>query len=156
MQITVDDIYNIDLSEHAGDLDIIQTPDGSYHLIHDHQSYRVELLSHDMNAKTMTLSINGHEVALQIKDKSDELIEQLGFELAATQKVKDIKAPMPGLVLDILTEVGATVEEGTPLLILEAMKMENVIKSPGEGVVKSINVNIKDAIDKGSIMIEME
>jgi biotin carboxyl carrier protein len=63
---------------------------------------------------------------------------------------------MPGLVLDIMIKPGQTIEKGTPLLILEAMKMENVLKSEGDGVVKSIEVIKTQAVDKGQILIEME
>lgn len=50
--------------------------------------------------------------------------------------MKEIKAPMPGLVLNVLVNVGDNVEKDTPLLILEAMKMENVIKAGSSAVVK--------------------
>lgn len=156
MQITVDNKYSFDLSDHDNKLDIVQLPDGSYHLIHENISYDVQLLDLCMNTKTMTLIVNGNRLNLKIKEANDELIAKMGFSLNNVQKIKNIKAPMPGLVLDVLTEVGAAVTAGTPLLILEAMKMENVIKASGEGVVKAINVSTKDAIEKGSIMIEME
>ena len=68
----------------------------------------------------------------------------------------NVKAPMPGLVLDILVEAGQSVNKGDNLLILEAMKMENIIKASGNGVVKNININKKDAVEKNQLLIEME
>jgi biotin carboxyl carrier protein len=63
---------------------------------------------------------------------------------------------MPGLVISILVEEGQEVQKGDSLLILEAMKMENVIKAAGKGVVKSIKVQQKNAVEKNQILIEME
>ncbi|HKK78307.1 MAG TPA: biotin/lipoyl-containing protein, partial [Phaeodactylibacter sp.] len=63
---------------------------------------------------------------------------------------------MPGMVLEVSVKAGEEVSEGTPLLILEAMKMENVIKSPGDGVIKAINVTKGEAVDKNYLLVEME
>ena len=65
-------------------------------------------------------------------------------------------APMPGMVLEILINNGETVTEGQPVIILEAMKMENVLKAPGDGVVKVIKVKKGDPVDKKQVLIEME
>jgi biotin carboxyl carrier protein len=62
---------------------------------------------------------------------------------------------MPGLVLKILAEPGQAVNKGDSLIILEAMKMENVIKATGPGTVKAICVNEKDTVDKNQLLIEM-
>lgn len=63
---------------------------------------------------------------------------------------------MPGLVLKLIAEVGQEIKLGEPLLILEAMKMENVIKSPGDGTVKAIHVTKGLAVEKGFLLMEME
>jgi biotin carboxyl carrier protein len=63
---------------------------------------------------------------------------------------------MPGLILDINVTEGELVAEDTPLLILEAMKMENVITSPREGVIKSITVKKGDTVDKKQLLISYE
>ena len=65
-----------------------------------------------------------------------------------------IKAPMPGLILEINVKVGQEVKEDEPLLILEAMKMENIITSPRDGIIKSISVNKTDAVEKNQLLIE--
>jgi len=70
--------------------------------------------------------------------------------------LKNIKAPMPGLVLDVLVESGQTITKGDQLLILEAMKMENVLKAAGDGVVKSIEIKKGNTVEKGQILVEME
>jgi len=67
-----------------------------------------------------------------------------------------LKSPMPGRILKFSVEIGDEVTTGTPLLTLEAMKMENVIKAEGEGKVKAI-VKDKDAVvEKGELIIEFE
>ena len=86
----------------------------------------------------------------------DQLIESLGFEVGTSKKVNEIKAPMPGLILEINVKEGQDVKEGDPLLILEAMKMENVITSPREGVVKSLHVKQGETVDKDSLLIAFE
>ena len=80
----------------------------------------------------------------------------MGLDAVIEAKVTDIIAPMPGLILDIMVQAGDEVEVGNSILILEAMKMENVIRAEGVGVVKSVNFAIGDTVDKGSVIIEME
>jgi len=65
-------------------------------------------------------------------------------------------APMPGYIIDIMVNAGDPIEKGTPLFVLSAMKMENVILSDGKGIVKSIEAKIDDSVDKGQLIIEME
>jgi biotin carboxyl carrier protein len=73
---------------------------------------------------------------------------------AVGSKINTIKAPMPGLIIDLKVQAGSTVKAGDPLLILEAMKMENIIKSSGEGIVKSVKVKKGDSVEKGEVLIE--
>ena len=72
---------------------------------------------------------------------------------ANASKVKDVKAPMPGLILDIKVRPGQEVKKGDPILILEAMKMENILKSPGDGVVKEIKVQTRQNVEKNQVLI---
>ena len=80
----------------------------------------------------------------------------MGFEVGKAKIVNAIKAPMPGLILEISVTVGHEVQEGDNLLILEAMKMENSFDSPRAGVIKSIAVEKGQAVDKGQLLIEFE
>jgi len=68
--------------------------------------------------------------------------------------LKEIKAPMPGLILDLKVAPGDQVQKGDVLLILEAMKMENSIKSPGDGVVKEVKVSLKQSVEKNQVLIQ--
>ena len=134
-------------------LDLIQIKEGSYNVIKDDKSYDVEVVKADYNEKTFVLMINGNTYQLSAKDKFDLLLKDLGFENLAALKVSEIKAPMPGLVLDILVKVGEEVKKGDPLMILEAMKMENILKSTTDGIIKKINVEKKQAVEKGQVLI---
>lgn len=68
----------------------------------------------------------------------------------------DVTAPMPGSILEIKVEVGAQVNAGDTLLILEAMKMENEITAPESGTVKSINITVGSSVNTGDLMLVIE
>lgn len=144
------------LNDNRIEADIQKNSDREFHVLKNNISYRVEVLKADYEAKEFELRINGNTHSLKAKDRMDLLLESLGMENAASAKVSDLKAPMPGLVLDILIEQGANVEKGTPLMILEAMKMENVLKAAGEGIIKNISVEKGQNVEKGAVLIEFE
>ncbi len=156
--------YNINIGEQTfllkkedlSTLDMVKTADKQYHILQDGKAYQAELEAADFNAKTMTIKINGNKYEINIEDSYDQLVKQMGLSTAGTQKMTNVKAPMPGLVLDILVKPDQEVAKGDALLILEAMKMENVLKAEGDGVVKSIEVTKGTAVDKGQIIIEMK
>ncbi len=104
----------------------------------------------------MIIAVNDNEYVISIQDKYDMLLDRLGLSDMTVKKLKDIKAPMPGLVLDIKIAPGDEVEEGDVILVLEAMKMENMIKSPGAGKIKSIKIEKGEAVEKGQVLIEVE
>jgi len=103
----------------------------------------------------MRVTINGRSTDVEVKDERDLLVDEfgLGDDEAAGGVVR---APMPGLVLDILVEEGDDVEADQGLLVLEAMKMENELKAPSGGVVGAIHVESGDAVDKEDLLIEIE
>ena len=84
------------------------------------------------------------------------LVKKMGLSAFVVQKMTNVKAPMPGLIVEVLVKPGETVEKGSQLLILEAMKMENVLKAEDAGIIKSIEVVKGNAVDKGQILIAME
>ena len=155
-QVTIADREYPASEEALNALDLIATGSGAYHLLRDGKSYAVEVLSINAEAKTISLRVNGREHQLKLADETDQLVKQLGFSTINTVKSLNAIAPMPGLVLDILVAVGDTVTEGSSLLILEAMKMENVLKSEGDGVIKALSVKKGDAVEKKQLLIEIE
>ena len=141
--------------EQLAAVDLIATDDGQYHLLKDGKAYHCELVSNDPVSKLMAVKINGRTHEILIADQYDQLVKQLGLSAVTVQKSSNVFAPMPGLVLSILVKDGEEVEEGTPLLILEAMKMENVIKSEGAGTITAIIVNQGEAVEKRQLLIEV-
>lgn len=137
-------------------LDAIESTTNNFHVLQDNKSVKATILSSDFNTKSYTIKVNNNTYNVNINDALDQQIEALGFEIGASKKVNNIKAPMPGLILEINVKAGDEVKEGDNLLILEAMKMENVLTSPREGVIKSVKVNQGETVDKNSLLIEFE
>ncbi|WP_179353714.1 acetyl-CoA carboxylase biotin carboxyl carrier protein subunit [Winogradskyella vidalii] len=142
--------------ESVESLDAITTTPNHYHILQDNTTIKAEVLDTDFNKKLYTIKVNNNTFEVNIYDKLDQQIEALGFEIGAAKQVNNIKAPMPGLILEINVEVGQEVKENDVILILEAMKMENVIHSPREGIIKSIKVNERETVDKNTLLIEFE
>ena len=91
-----------------------------------------------------------------ISDHIEQVLKKLGLNSAAVNAVKEIKAPMPGTILSLNAQVGDEVSKGDTLLILEAMKMENVIKSSGSGTINSILVKEGDNVEKNQSLISFD
>jgi len=134
----------------------IEVKDGKFHIIKDRKSYTVEVVGADEAQKTFELKVNNNIYKAKVEDRFDLLLQQLGMDNLATAAVKELKAPMPGLVLKIEVEPGQAVKEGEALVVLEAMKMENVLKSPADVTVKSIRVTEGIAVEKNEVLIEFE
>ena len=142
--------------EAAKSLDIVADGDAGFHILSNGKSYRAELLAADFEERTMTIRVNGSQFTIHIADQYERLLKQLGLTVGGVQKMNTVKAPMPGLVLDILVAPGQAIAKGDPMLILEAMKMENVLKATADAVVKSVKVDKGQAVEKGALLIEME
>lgn len=136
--------------------DVSKINERTFHVIKNNKSYNVELLKSNKEEKNFFVKVNGKKFKFEVKDKYDELLKSLGMDNMTITKVANLKAPMPGLVINIAVEVGQTVQKGDTLLILEAMKMENVIKSPTDGVIKSIAVNKGNAVEKNQVLLNFQ
>lgn len=144
------------INNEAKNVDLIKESETRYHLIKDNRSYNLELLESNVATKEFTIKVNGNEYKLKAQDKYDELLSKMGISRGAVAKVNELKAPMPGLVLQVMVEVGQEVKQDEPLLILEAMKMENVLKSPADVVIKSIEISTQDAVEKNQILLKFD
>ncbi|MBK6274865.1 MAG: acetyl-CoA carboxylase biotin carboxyl carrier protein subunit [Chitinophagales bacterium] len=137
-------------------IDLVKILDNKFHILENHKSYNLEVLHADYVTKRFSIKVNNNIYDLNLQNELDLLLNKMGMSAISADKMDNVKAPMPGLVLDILVEIGQTVNKGDNLLVLEAMKMENILKASGNGIVKTIKINKKDAVEKNQILIEME
>lgn len=155
-KVTVNEQFHFDATpEQAAALDVQTNGAHAYHLLQNGKAFHIELVESDFANRSFCLRVNGHRFNVHISDYYEQLVQKMGLNAAAHQKQNTVKAPMPGLVLDIMVQPGQAVEKGDTLLILEAMKMENVIKATGEGVVKAVHVEKGAAVEKGHLLIEL-
>ncbi len=134
-------------------LDIEKVGENSYHILSDHQSYFLQVLSLDPDKKLINVKINGSTISLSLQDRYDLLLAKLGMDKTTSTEANELSAPMPGLILEIRVKEGDEVSKGDPVVVLEAMKMENVIKSPGSGTVMAIAVKTGDNVEKNQVLI---
>ncbi|MEO6547945.1 MAG: acetyl-CoA carboxylase biotin carboxyl carrier protein subunit [Ferruginibacter sp.] len=148
-------IFHFDKNEITS-ADIIQKSSTEFNCIHDHRSVNATILEYDAPGKKFKISINGEIFLIEVKDELDQMLEQMGFNKIAGKQLKNIKAPMPGLVLEIDVADGQQVNAGDKILILEAMKMENSIVIPVDATIKKILVTKGQAVDRGQVLVELE
>lgn len=155
-RLDVNQQYEFDLlPEQIRNLDIIEEGGGALHLLQDGQAFRARIMDMDPDSRTYVIRVNDRNYTVKLHDHYDRLVQELGLKAGSSHKENIIKAPMPGLVLNIMVEPGQVVTKGDPLLILEAMKMENVIKAASDGEIRMVMVNKGQAVDKGTLLIEM-
>jgi biotin carboxyl carrier protein len=99
------------------------------------------------------LLVNGKEVRASLEDPRDR---RRGAGAGAGAGHREIKAAMPGKVIKVLVEPGRHVEAGEGLLILEAMKMQNEVRSPGAGHVGAVRVAVGDTVAAGQVLVTLE
>lgn len=138
------------------DWDIRRLDDKRFHMIHNHECFTAEIVFVLRAEKQVVVKINNQQYTVQLSDRFDELLKQLGMNTAAAGKINDLKSPMPGLVVKLLVQVGDMVNKGDGLLVLEAMKMENLIKASGNGTVKAIKVSAGTKVEKGELLIQFD
>ncbi len=144
------------LNNVPADCDIQWQANGLISIIHNGKSHTAILEKKDIKNKTLTLRIDGQIYEVSISEPIDQLLSSMGMDLKAMQQVEPIKAPMPGMVLKVLVTPGQQIRKGDGLLVLEAMKMENVLKAGADATVKSVRVEAQTAVEKGAVLIELE
>jgi biotin carboxyl carrier protein len=116
----------------------------------------VLVLKHDREAGTVRLRIGAHCHTVRMEDERSRLVQVLGIDRGARAVVRELKAPMPGLVLKVLVKECDAVKKNDPLLVLEAMKMENVNKSAGDAVLQKVHAVDHAAVEKGQLQLSIE
>ena len=136
-------------------MNIITKLPGKFHMIRNNRSVNATLLSEDIEMKTMVMEVEGEIFHIEINNELDQMLEKMGFDTTTAKQIKDIKAPMPGLVLEISVSDGQEVKQGDRIIILEAMKMENSIMIHCDASIKKIHVKAGQAVDKGQVLVEL-
>jgi biotin carboxyl carrier protein len=147
---------NILVNNEPFNWDLLKISDNKFHVLKDNKSFNAEVVEANYAEKIFKLKINQNIYTVNLKDRTDLLLEKMGMSNVASNKLKELKAPMPGLIFELKVKVGDEIQKGDVLLILVAMKMENAIKAAGNGKVKSIKVKLNDTVDKGQVIMEFE
>ena len=148
-------LFSFDKEETAA-ADIIQKSTTEFNIIKDHRSVNAKLIDSDASGKKLTVEVDGETFEVEIKDELDQMLDVMGFSKATTKLIKEIKAPMPGMVLEVVVSDGQEVNEGDKILILGAMKMENSIMIQTNAKIKRVAVTVGQAVDKGQVLVELE
>ena len=164
-RIKVNEQFNFELAEENGEiklsgnplvLDVITLANGVFHFLYNHKSYNAEVISHDKESKLLEVKVNGNVYRVVAEDQFDVLLKEMGLTAGKGKKALEVKAPMPGLVLSVSVSEGQEIGINENLLVLEAMKMENMLKSATAGIVKKILVAKGDKVEKNQVLIEFE
>jgi len=156
-KVKVNSKWDFELSkEEIEALDAVSSSEDLYHILQKNKSYKAEIVEADFDQRNYSVELNGTVYSVSIANQLDQLIKEMGFSVGTSKNVKLVKAPMPGLVLEVNVEVGQEVLENDALLILEAMKMESTLASPSSGVVKNIAIESGETVEKGQLLIEFE
>jgi acetyl/propionyl-CoA carboxylase alpha subunit len=115
-----------------------------------------EVMEDATESNRLKIKINHRVFEVSKKGPLDDLIKSMGLDTPKVKKLKELQAPMPGRIVNVAVAIGDELNVGDEILSLEAMKMENVLKAEGIGVVKSINISVNDIVDKGTVLIEFE
>lgn len=144
------------IDEKPAEIDLLQIDKDKFHLIRNGKSYSASLIDLDQEAKKLKIKINNRMYELDVEDQFDQLLQRLGMDDLVGAAIGQLKAPMPGLVLQLMVEEGQSLAKDESMLILEAMKMENVLKAPADVTIKKINVEEKQSVEKNQVLIEFE
>jgi biotin carboxyl carrier protein len=149
------DVINgtLSVNETPIELDVLKLNAKTQHIIYNRHSYNVEVVEFDRSEKLAKIKVNGNVYNVHVSTQLDLLLKQLGMENLNSNKVAQLKAPMPGLVLNVLVSEGQEVKKGDSLLVLEAMKMENIIKSPTDATIKKVEISKGDKVEKNAVLI---
>ncbi len=134
-----------------GPLDLEPLYPGVYSLILNQKSHVIAVR---LNGE-YTVLVDGHSAQVKIKDEMAQRLEAMGWKNNRSQRAGLVHAQIPGLVTQVLKTEGDAVDEGEPILIMEAMKMENEVKAPVSGTILTVHVKAGQSVEKGTLIIEI-
>ena len=133
---------------------LYEDPDGFNYIVWKNKKYMLDVIEKSQNKYTVMVNGVWHSFTVEtpFSLKRKKYLEKH----ADASSTVAITAPMPGKIVDLLLEEGAEIKTGEPLLILEAMKMQNEISSHVSGTIKKIAIKKNDSVMKDDLLIEIE
>jgi biotin carboxyl carrier protein len=102
------------------------------------------------------LAIGGVEYRAEVVDEAHARLAAVAGARATSHARRELRAPMPGLLVSVLSQPGQTVEPNQPLAVLRAMKMENELSLPRGGTVIAVNVEAGQTVEQGQVILVVE
>lgn len=130
-----------------------QLPNGNWLLRDGGNLMELELIGQSKDRKQFKFKSGHQTFDVLLRDRSDDLLEKMGFHESGMSQSSAVKAPMPGLISKVLVEVGMVVSAGDPLFVLDAMKMENLVKASVDATVSAVLIKPGDRVEKGQELI---
>jgi biotin carboxyl carrier protein len=129
-------------------------PDGRYLLSVGERLLRIDGVK--SNGSSIEFSINGQFVTATVHDEHALMLRSMGFKTASDHVQGQLRAPMPGKIVTVSVAIGDMVDHGQPVVILEAMKMENELKAPVGGRISKVSAVVGSSVEKNELLIEIE
>jgi len=133
-----------------------QLSNGHFHGLLNNASYTTEVVSLDRKQKEALIKVNGTVHKVFLSDEYDDLLKDLGMATSSKADAGMLHAPMPGLVLRLLVKPGDALKKGDGFLVLEAMKMENLIKAQADIRITSVEVSEGDKVEKNQVLLRFD
>ena len=143
----------VELNGNNHEVELSQLSKYTYLLKVDHNIYHIT--SEKLNSQNYSFTINGSSYYTTVRTNLEEKANEYLQNKAKESGTEIINSPMPGLIVKILKQVGDNVEVGDPIILLEAMKMENEIRASASGIIKSISTKENSSVEKGQALLEI-
>ena len=157
--------YRIDITEVSGknlfiltvgekkyNIDVVHSEHSLYSMLLDGKSYEIDL---DAKDGICNILVNGEHYSVNVINEKKKALWKKSRE-TETEGKQSIITEMPGKVVKIFAEVGKQVKQGQGMIVVEAMKMENELKSPKDGKVIEINVKEGETVEGGTTLVVIE
>lgn len=156
IEFDVDSSFKGKIDGERFNFNITSNKDNNYTILYQNNVFDVDVISFNYDEKLISLLVNGESIDVELEDKFDFIIKKLGLRKSNSIEEGFIESIMPGLIVDIHAVEGERVVKGQKLITLEAMKMENIIKSPSDSLIKKVSIEKGDTVEKGDILFELE
>jgi biotin carboxyl carrier protein len=150
-EIEIDNQGNVTVNGHPHEVDFLQLGPSLYSIITEYQALQIVI---EEEAGKKNVLVGGRLFEAQVLDERALLMAMRKGALGASSG--EVQSPMPGLIVAVQVEEGASVDKGQTVVILESMKMQNELKSPIDGTVTSVQVSAGQTVDKGTVLVVIE